>query len=71
MLASAYKLEEAKVPPAFPLPTPPITKLKIALCQLSVTPDKKRNIAILQLEYTSYCLDAVERKSNKKRAHGV
>ncbi|RXH73004.1 hypothetical protein DVH24_012688 [Malus domestica] len=52
-MASAYKPEEARVPPALPLPTPPVTKasclfnlsFKIALCQLSVTPDKERNIS--------------------------
>ncbi|GAA0170213.1 hydrolase [Lithospermum erythrorhizon] len=36
---------EARVPPTIPLPTPPITKFKIALCQLSVTTNKERNIA--------------------------
>nr|XP_008393600.2 omega-amidase, chloroplastic [Malus domestica] len=45
VMASAYKPEEARVPPALPLPTPPVTKFKIALCQLSVTPDKERNIS--------------------------
>ncbi|XP_077236311.1 nitrilase/cyanide hydratase and apolipoprotein N-acyltransferase family protein [Tasmannia lanceolata] len=44
-MASAYKPEEARVPPALQLPPPPISKFKIALCQLSVTPDKERNIA--------------------------
>ncbi|KAL9149763.1 hypothetical protein ABFS82_12G126700 [Erythranthe guttata] len=37
--------DEARVPPAIPPPTPPVTKFKIALCQLSVTADKERNIA--------------------------
>ncbi|KAL3497433.1 hypothetical protein ACH5RR_040165 [Cinchona calisaya] len=36
--------EQARVPPALALPTPPITKFKIGLCQLSVTADKERNI---------------------------
>ncbi|TQD75100.1 hypothetical protein C1H46_039374 [Malus baccata] len=53
VMASVYKPEEARVPPALPLPTPPVTKasflfnlcFKIGLCQLSVTPDKERNIA--------------------------
>ncbi|XP_027081517.1 omega-amidase, chloroplastic isoform X2 [Coffea arabica] len=36
--------EQARVPPALQLPTPPITKFKIGLCQLAVTPDKERNI---------------------------
>ncbi|XP_020104825.1 omega-amidase, chloroplastic [Ananas comosus] len=44
-MASAYKPEEARVPPAIQLPTPPVSKFKIALCQLSVTADKERNIA--------------------------
>ncbi|XP_072971345.1 omega-amidase, chloroplastic-like [Typha angustifolia] len=44
-MASAYKPEEARVPPALQIPTPPVTKFKIALCQLSVTADKERNIA--------------------------
>ncbi|KAI5674305.1 hypothetical protein M9H77_14669 [Catharanthus roseus] len=39
---SPYKPEEARVPPALPLPKPPF---KIALCQLAVTADKERNIA--------------------------
>lgn len=69
-MASAYKPEDARVPPAVELPTPPVTKVpdsyhtnlsllliisliialpnnfqfKIALCQLSVTTDKERNI---------------------------
>ncbi|KAJ3702498.1 hypothetical protein LUZ61_006203 [Rhynchospora tenuis] len=43
-MASAYKPEAARVPPAVDLPTPPVTKFKIALCQLSVTSDKPRNI---------------------------
>ncbi|KAL3532671.1 hypothetical protein ACH5RR_006192 [Cinchona calisaya] len=43
--SSSYKAEEARVPPAISLPTPPITKFKIALCQLLVTADKEKNIA--------------------------
>ncbi|XP_056174161.1 omega-amidase, chloroplastic-like [Syzygium oleosum] len=31
--------------PALPLPTPPLAKFQIGLCQLSVTADKERNIA--------------------------
>ncbi|XP_042060399.1 omega-amidase, chloroplastic-like [Salvia splendens] len=42
IMASA---EEARVPPAIPPPTPPVTKFKIALCQLAVTTDKEKNIA--------------------------
>ncbi|XVE97744.1 hypothetical protein REPUB_Repub03eG0044900 [Reevesia pubescens] len=44
IMASAFKPEQARAPPALPLPTPPVTKFKIGLCQLSVTPDKDRNI---------------------------
>ncbi|XP_010261960.1 PREDICTED: omega-amidase, chloroplastic-like isoform X2 [Nelumbo nucifera] len=44
-MASAYKPEQARVPPALSLPVPPVTKFKIALCQLQVTADKERNIA--------------------------
>ncbi|XP_034198660.1 omega-amidase, chloroplastic isoform X3 [Prunus dulcis] len=44
-MASAYKPEASRVPPALPLPTPPVTKFKIGLCQLAVTADKERNIA--------------------------
>ncbi|KAL2501178.1 Omega-amidase [Forsythia ovata] len=44
-MASTFKPEEARIPPAIPLPSPPISKFKIALCQLSVTSDKERNIA--------------------------
>ncbi|XP_059633193.1 omega-amidase, chloroplastic-like isoform X5 [Cornus florida] len=43
-MATSFKPDEARVPPALPLPTPPVTKFKIALCQLSVTTDKERNI---------------------------
>ncbi|KAK6927241.1 Carbon-nitrogen hydrolase [Dillenia turbinata] len=45
MASAAYKPEQARVPPAVPLPTPPLTKFKIGLCQLAVTADKERNIA--------------------------
>nr|XP_010939922.1 omega-amidase, chloroplastic [Elaeis guineensis] len=44
-MASAYKPEDARVPPALQLPTPPVSKFKIGLCQLAVTTDKERNIA--------------------------
>ncbi|KAF6144799.1 hypothetical protein GIB67_036262 [Kingdonia uniflora] len=43
-MASTYKPEQARVPPAVQLPVPPVTKFKIALCQLSATDDKERNI---------------------------
>ncbi|XP_031498616.1 omega-amidase, chloroplastic isoform X2 [Nymphaea colorata] len=44
-MASAFKPEESRRPPAIPLPPPPIQKFKIALCQLLVTADKEKNIA--------------------------
>ncbi|PIA27730.1 hypothetical protein AQUCO_07600114v1 [Aquilegia coerulea] len=44
-MASSFMPEQARVPPAIELPTPPVTKFKIALCQLSVTEDKERNIS--------------------------
>ncbi|XP_051114289.1 omega-amidase, chloroplastic-like isoform X2 [Andrographis paniculata] len=44
-MGTGFKPEEARVPPAISPPEPPITKFNIALCQLSVTPDKERNIA--------------------------
>ncbi|KZV31984.1 hypothetical protein F511_05094 [Dorcoceras hygrometricum] len=44
-MKSSFKPEEARIPPAIPFSIPPITKFKIALCQLSVTADKERNIA--------------------------
>ncbi|KAK6784513.1 hypothetical protein RDI58_017968 [Solanum bulbocastanum] len=47
-MEASFKPEEARVPAALPLPTPPVTKFKIALCQLSVTTDKERNIAHAQ-----------------------
>ncbi|KAJ8527120.1 hypothetical protein K7X08_029597 [Anisodus acutangulus] len=43
-MASSFKPEQARVPPALQLPSPPITKFKIGLCQLAVTADKERNI---------------------------
>ncbi|XP_050364454.1 omega-amidase, chloroplastic isoform X2 [Argentina anserina] len=45
IMASSYKPEESRVPPALPLPAPPVNKFKIGMCQLSVTADKGRNIA--------------------------
>ncbi|CAN6290500.1 unnamed protein product [Urochloa humidicola] len=42
---SSFRPEEARSPPALDLPTPPLSKFKVALCQLSVTADKARNIA--------------------------
>ncbi|KAK2644985.1 hypothetical protein Ddye_020180, partial [Dipteronia dyeriana] len=45
IMASSFKPEHARAPPALPLPAPPLTKFKIWLCQLSVTADKERNIA--------------------------
>ncbi|XP_050215933.1 omega-amidase, chloroplastic-like [Mercurialis annua] len=45
MSALAFKPEQARSPPALPLPTPLISKFKIGLCQLRVTPDKIKNIA--------------------------
>ncbi|XP_073034167.1 omega-amidase, chloroplastic-like [Primulina eburnea] len=43
-MESSFKPEEARIPPEIPLSIPPITKFKIALCQLSVTANKERNI---------------------------
>ncbi|CAN6321265.1 unnamed protein product [Urochloa humidicola] len=42
--SSSFRPEEARSPPALELPTPPLSKFKLALCQLSVTADKARNI---------------------------
>ncbi|KAK4770398.1 hypothetical protein SAY87_030930 [Trapa incisa] len=44
-MASSFNSEQARAPPAIPCPSPPLTKFKIGLCQLSVTADKERNIA--------------------------
>ncbi|TYJ32539.1 hypothetical protein E1A91_A05G042200v1 [Gossypium mustelinum] len=44
MSSSAFKPEQAGLPPALPLPSPLLTKFKIGICQLAVTPDKERNI---------------------------
>ncbi|KAL6519204.1 Omega-amidase, chloroplastic [Orobanche gracilis] len=45
-MASEFKAQDARAPPAIPPPNPPITKMfKIALCQLLVTADKEKNIA--------------------------
>ncbi|KAK1314478.1 hypothetical protein QJS10_CPA06g02469 [Acorus calamus] len=44
-MASAFKPEQARVPPPVQSPPPPVSKFMIALCQLSVTADKERNIA--------------------------
>ncbi|KAL7133236.1 hypothetical protein ABFS83_12G127000 [Erythranthe nasuta] len=45
IMGSDFNPDEARVPADIPPPTPPVTKFKIALCQLSVTADKERNIA--------------------------
>ncbi|XP_029126194.1 omega-amidase, chloroplastic isoform X2 [Cajanus cajan] len=45
IMAASFNSERARAPPAIPMPPPPLTKFKIGLCQLSVTPDKDRNIA--------------------------
>ncbi|KAL5653393.1 hypothetical protein ACJX0J_038851, partial [Zea mays] len=42
---SSFRPEEARYPPALELPIPRLSKFKVALCQLSVTADKSRNIA--------------------------
>ncbi|CAL5401571.1 unnamed protein product [Camellia sinensis] len=44
MMSTSFNPDQARVPPILPLPTPPLTKFKIALCQLLVTTDKERNI---------------------------
>lgn len=44
-MAASFYPERSRAPPAVPLPDPPVTKFKIGICQLSVTPDKERNIA--------------------------
>lgn len=45
MMSTSFNPDQARVPPILPLPSPPLTKFKIALCQLLVTTDKERNIA--------------------------
>ncbi|KAJ4830847.1 Omega-amidase, chloroplastic [Turnera subulata] len=45
IMASSFKPEQARSPPALPLPAPPLTKFKIGLCQVLVTADKEKNIA--------------------------
>ncbi|KAH9321027.1 hypothetical protein KI387_015666, partial [Taxus chinensis] len=44
-ICAMAKAEDARKPPALPLPPFSTSKFKIALCQLSVTEDKERNIA--------------------------
>ncbi|CAN1217247.1 Omega-amidase, chloroplastic [Linum perenne] len=44
VMASSFKPEQARAPPALPLPSPPVTKFNIGLCQLAVTADKQLNI---------------------------
>ncbi|KAL3744541.1 hypothetical protein ACJRO7_013759 [Eucalyptus globulus] len=44
-MADSFKPEQARAPPALPVPIPPLAKFKIGLCQLLVTADKERNIA--------------------------
>ncbi|KAK8550393.1 hypothetical protein V6N12_039104 [Hibiscus sabdariffa] len=54
-MASAFRPQQARIPPALAIPIPLLTKaignlfcfiyrFKIGLCQLTVTPDKERNI---------------------------
>ncbi|KNA20904.1 hypothetical protein SOVF_048130 [Spinacia oleracea] len=56
-IAAMSVADQARVPLALPLPPPPVTKFKIALCQLSVTTDKLRNI--------SHAREAIEEAANK------
>ncbi|PSS20784.1 Omega-amidase [Actinidia chinensis var. chinensis] len=56
-MTASFKPEEARVPPVVALPTPPLTKFKIALCQLLMTTDKERNIA--------HARKAIEEAANK------
>ncbi|KAF5748349.1 Nitrilase/cyanide hydratase and apolipoprotein N-acyltransferase family protein isoform 1 [Tripterygium wilfordii] len=56
-MASSFNPEQARAPPALPLPNPPITKFKIGLCQLLVTADKERNI--------EYARKAIEEAAGK------
>ncbi|KAJ0230692.1 Omega-amidase [Hirschfeldia incana] len=56
-MASTFKPEQARVPSALPLPSPPLTKFNIGLCQLSVTSDKSRNI--------SHAKNAIEEAASK------
>ncbi|GLT97230.1 hypothetical protein SLE2022_148030 [Rubroshorea leprosula] len=56
-MASSFKPEQARAPPAVPFPIPPVTKFKIGICQLLVTPDKERNIA--------HALKAIEEAAEK------
>uniref|UniRef100_A0A0E0K9G6 CN hydrolase domain-containing protein n=1 Tax=Oryza punctata TaxID=4537 RepID=A0A0E0K9G6_ORYPU len=43
--AASFRPEAARSPPAVQPPAPPLSKFKVAMCQLSVTADKARNIA--------------------------
>ncbi|XP_052150179.1 omega-amidase, chloroplastic [Oryza glaberrima] len=43
--AASFRPEAARSPPAVQPPALPLSKFKVALCQLSVTADKARNIA--------------------------
>ncbi|XP_078433229.1 nitrilase/cyanide hydratase and apolipoprotein N-acyltransferase family protein [Wolffia australiana] len=45
VMAASRKSELARVPPAIETPPPPVSKFSIALCQLTVTADKEKNIA--------------------------
>ncbi|CAN0918435.1 Omega-amidase, chloroplastic [Linum grandiflorum] len=44
VMTSTFKPEQARAPPALPLPSPPVSKFTIGLCQLAVTADKQLNI---------------------------
>ncbi|XP_065848935.1 omega-amidase, chloroplastic [Euphorbia lathyris] len=57
IMASSFKPEQSRSPPAIPLPTPPVTKFKIGLCQLMVTADKEKNI--------SHARNAIEEAAGK------
>lgn len=57
MMSNSFNPDQARVPPILPLPTPPLTKFKIALCQLLVTTNKERNIA--------HARKAIEEAANK------
>ncbi|KAM3230888.1 hypothetical protein ACQJBY_061202 [Aegilops geniculata] len=58
--ASSFRPEAARSPPAVEPPSPPLPKFKVALCQLSVTADKARNIARARAAIESAAADGAK-----------
>ncbi|KAI4994788.1 hypothetical protein ZWY2020_034691 [Hordeum vulgare] len=58
--SSSFRPEAARLPAAVETPAPPLSKFKVALCRLSVTADKARNIARARAAIESAATDGAK-----------